>query len=297
MRYLGYVCINESMKPDNFRNLRLKSIEKKGIEYLEAVVLHNIKHLNRIIDYNIKNDIYFYRVPSFLVPFATHPVVLENFNWHYSKIPEVHPILNSIKAKVIKHGLRLSAHPDPFNVLNSPKKAVIEKSVLFLDHQNEILESVGGMDIIMHIGGVYGDKKKAIHRFIETSQHLKPDIKNKLRIENDDTRYNLKDVTEISAITGIPVVFDFHHHRCLPSPETETEELIKRFKRQWGNRVLKCHLSSGATYDADRKHSDYVKFQDFLALEKLMSGIEYDLMLEVRKKEKALFDLRKKLKN
>lgn len=292
MRHLGYVCVNESMKPDNFRNLRLKSIEKKGIEYLEAVVLHNIKHLNKIIDYNIENGIYFYRVPSFLVPFATHPIVVEQYKWHYSKISQVKEILEDIKSKVSHHGLRLSAHPDPFNVLNSPKEDVVKRSTLFLKHQNEILESIGGQDIILHIGGIYGDKEKAIKRFIMNYNTLDETIKAKLRIENDDTRYNLKDVSKISEVTGIPVVFDFHHHRCLPSEGVKTQDLIKKIQCQWLDRVPKCHLSSGATHDIDRKHSNYVELRDFLALEELMNDIVYDLMLEVRKKEKALFRLR-----
>lgn len=122
MRHLGYVCINESMKPENFRNLRLSSIKTKGIEYLEEVVLHNVKHLSKIIDWNIENEIYFYRMPSFLVPFATHPLVVDELRWHFSQMPEVLEIFSKIKSKVQKHNLRISAHPDQFTVLTYLRK-------------------------------------------------------------------------------------------------------------------------------------------------------------------------------
>lgn len=297
MRYLGYVCVNQSMKPKNYRNLRLNSIKTKGIEYLEEVVLHNVKHLNKIIDWNIDNEIYFYRMPSFLIPFATHPFVAEELNWHFSQLPEVIKIFAKIKLKVQKHSLRISAHPDQFTVLNSPKPDVVKRSIDFLEYHGELMKLVGGNDIVMHLGGVYGNKPEAKERFIKNFTDLSPLVQNKLRIENDDTSYHLADVLEVAEKIDIPVIFDYHHHRCLPSPGKDTEKLIRRMKDSWGDQIPKCHISSGEKNVLDKKHGDYILIEDFEAIDKLMAYSSYDLMLEARKKEEALLKLRREIKS
>lgn len=296
MRHLGYVCINRSMKPENYRNLRLNSIKTKGIEYLEEVVLHNAKHLSKIVDWNIENEIYFYRMPSFLIPFATHPLVVDELRWHFSQMPEVIEIFSKIKLKVQKHNLRISAHPDQFTVLNSPKMDVVQRSINYLEYHGELMKQVGGKDIVLHIGGVYGNQKKAKEKFIENFKLLSPLVQKNLRIENDDTSYNLADVLEVAEEIDLPVIFDYHHHRCLESPGFETEELIKRVKATWGKEIPKCHISSGEKNKKDKKHADYIALEDFRALDALMNHSLYDLMLEARMKEEALMNLRKKIK-
>lgn len=296
MRHLGYVCINESLKPENFRNIRLNSIKTKSIEYLEEVVRHNVKHLNKIIDWNIENEIYFYRMPSFLVPFATHPLVVNDLGWHFSQIPEVIEIFSKIKSKVQKHNLRISAHPDQFTVLNSPKVDVVQRSIDYLEYHGELMNQVGGMDIVIHVGGVYGDQEKAKERFIQNFKQLSSLVQNKLRIENDDTSYNLAEVLEVAEEINVPVIFDYHHHRCLKSPGFKTKELIKRVKATWGNEIPKCHISSGENNKKDKKHADYIALEDFRSMDLLMNQSVYDLMLEARMKEQALINLRKKIK-
>lgn len=296
MRHLGYVCINKSLKPENFRNIRLNSIKTKGIEYLEEVVRHNVKHLNKIIDWNIENEIYFYRMPSFLVPFATHPLVVNDLGWHFSQMPEVIEIFSKIKSKVQKHNLRISAHPDQFTVLNSPKVDVVQRSIDYLEYHGELMNQVGGKDIVIHVGGVYGDQEKAKERFIQNFTQLSPLVQNKLRIENDDTSYNLAEVLEVAEKINIPVIFDYHHHRCLESPGFETKALIKRVYATWGKEIPKCHISSGENNKKDKKHADYIALEDFRAMDALMKQLAYDLMLEARMKEQALINLRKKIK-
>lgn len=295
MRNLGYVCINESLKPKNFKNLRLNSIKTKGIKYLENRAIHNFKHLENIIDFNIENEIYFYRVPSYIIPFATHPLVTDKIGWHFSQVKDILESMKRIRKKVKKHNLRLSAHPDQFTVLNSKKNHVVKNSIKFLHHHNEFLEKIGGKDIIIHIGGVYGDKPEAKKRFIKNFQKLNKNTQKRIRIENDDTSYNLKDVCEISKETNIPIIFDFHHNRCLPSKKSDLNQLIKYVKKSWKEKIPKCHISSGKASSLDKKHADYIDIDDLMALEKIMGNTKYDLMLEARKKEKALFKLRENL--
>jgi len=125
---------------------------------------------------------------------------------------------------------------------------------------------------------------------------LSPLVQNKLRIENDDTSYNLADVLEVAEKINVPVIFDYHHHRCLESPGFKTKALIKRVYATWGKEIPKCHISSGENNKQDKKHADYIALEDFRAMDALMKQLTYDLMLEARMKEQALINLRKKIK-
>ena len=118
-----------------------------------------------------------------------------------------------------------------------------------------------------------------------------------LRLENDDVSYTAADVLALHEATGIPLVFDYHHDRCNPSPGWDRERLGEGFMASWeavGIRP-KVHLSTGRSGPADRRHADMVSLEDFKALEALLSEHTYDLMLEAKHKELAVLGLRNTL--
>lgn len=288
LRHLGYACINEHLKPENFKTCRLKSIEAKGIEYLKEIVLHNLNFLEKIIHWNYSNNIFFYRVSSDLIPLATHPYVLaQHFIWQEDE--DILEILFRIKAAVEKYQMRISMHPDQYTVLNSLSEDVVKRSIEYLDYHADLLERIGGQDMILHVGGVYGDKSAAIKRFVEQYKLLNQTIKGYLRIENDDKSYTIHDVIEISKETGVPIVFDYHHHRCHQEKALQKED-IKLIMKSWTS-TPKVHLSTGKTHVQDRSHHDYVTKEDLDALNTLLSGYEYDVMIEAKKKEMAVMEL------
>ncbi len=56
------------------------------------------------------------------------------------------------------------------------------------------------------MGGVYGNKPRAMARFAEQYKDLDEAVKRRLVIENDDTSYHINDVLELGAKLTIPVV-------------------------------------------------------------------------------------------
>ena len=69
--------------------------------------------------------------------------------------------------------------------------------------------------INIHIGGVYGDKLATLVRFAQNFERLSVNCKARLTLENDDwpRGFAVKDLLPLSRRCGIPIVFDFHHHK------------------------------------------------------------------------------------
>jgi UV DNA damage endonuclease len=225
------------------------------------------------------------------MPLITHPQVIA-LGWRWQKDEDVLNALNKIKAFKDKHNMRLSMHPDQFTVLNSLRPDVVKSSIEYLIYHAEFLEAISGDDMILHVGGVYGDKSSAMKRFVDVAKGLPDKVKGYLRIENDDKSYNIYDVLSLSELTGIPVVFDFHHHRCLTNDDI-TDDLLEKIFSTWSGQP-KVHISSGRKGPKDRSHSDYIDAIDKFWVYMLMK-YDADIMIEAKAKEKALLKLREDL--
>jgi len=292
IRYFGYACINTSLKPRTFQTCRLKSVYKYGIDYLREKIINNLILTKDIILWNITNSIYMYRVTSQILPLVTHPEVLDNFEWRWYEDIYILKLMADIKIIVEDNNIRLSMHPDQFTVINSNKDYVVRNSIEYLKYHYDILKKLGGQDIIVHIGGVYGDKNEAIKRFIENFKSLDDNIGRMIKIENDDKSYNIDDIMHISNQTNIPVVFDLHHHNCNHINNVDSE-YVKSITDTWiGTGMLaKMHISSGNKSLVDRKHSEYINLEDFVNIKKLTKFVEIDLMVEAKMKEQAVLRL------
>lgn len=290
---IGYACINTSIE-NNFKDCRFASVYKNGISFLKEIILHNLNLTKEILLWNIDKNILMYRASSKLIPFATHHEILKDFDFRWYMDEDILNILHDIKSLVLENNIRLSMHPDQFTVLNSLKKDVIKKSIENLEYHKTILEYMGGTDLIIHTGGVYGDKVKAMKDFIETYNNLPTDIRKYIRLENDDISYTLSDVLSISTACGVPIVLDIHHHNCNNGGIFDINPLIKSVDESWKitGIIPKCHISSGINSYNDKRHADYISPADFFAFYELTSSIKVDLMVEAKLKELALLELR-----
>lgn len=209
---------------------------------------------------------------------------------------EILTLLSEIKSLASTNKMRLSMHPDQFTVINSKQVKVIKSSVENLEYHTLLLSALGGRDIIIHVGGVYGDKVSAKKRFIYTYNRLDPSIKKFLRLENDDKSYSIFDVLEISNATHIPIVFDYHHHRCLNNNPI-TYATIEKINKTWNNQTPKIHISSGKNSITDRRHSDFIRTEDCLKISELYQDFKVDLMVEAKKKDFAALQVMQELSN
>lgn len=93
----------------------------------------------------------------------------------------------------MKYGHRLTVHPGQFTQLGSPRKEVIEAAVKDLEYHSQLLRGLGlrgqadkDAVMILHMGGMFGDKGETLKRFEENYKRLSEDVKNRLVLENDD---------------------------------------------------------------------------------------------------------------
>lgn len=281
---VGYACLNLSFK-DSFRNYRLATVEKKEEEKITDVIWHNIRLLREIIEYNIKHNIYVYRVTSDLVPFCTHPYVAEIYKEKVLNNEEMYGHFAAIRAMQEEYNLRISIHPSQFNVLSSPRTEVVERSVKEINAQAEWMHILKGKNVVIHVGGSYGDKKAAIERF---KSNLKYVDQNLISIENDDKTYNAEEVVDICQPRSLKWVYDYHHNRCHPGDTREVKQLVKEYPPD------KYHLSTGTPHVHSKPHAEYISRNDYEQFTIFLNecGIEQaDVVFEAKKKNKAIFHI------
>jgi UV DNA damage endonuclease len=182
------------------------------------------------------------------------------------------------------NALRLTFHPDQFILLSSPHPAVTESSLAELDYQAEVAEWVNADVINIHGGGAYGDKCAALSRLSKVLQKLPDRIRSRLTLENDDRVYTPRDLLPFCRSEGVPLVYDVHHHRCLPDGYS-VAQATDLAAATW-NREPLFHVSSprdGWCKPRAGRHHDYINPRDFPP-----EWMHMDFTVEVEAKAKEL---------
>ena len=293
---LGYVSIAKSIYDDNsFKTITYTNYSKNSdIKRIDEIILNNLDSLYKIICFNIKNNIHFYRITSALIPLATLSSVcfdyISKYDFLYKKI-----------GSVIKlNGMRVDMHPSEYTVLNSTNKAVVNNTFEILRYHVDVLKALGVKPyIILHVGSNAFGKKNSLSRFINNFNLLGDDIKNSIVIENDDKVFNVDDVLYLSRVLKCPFVFDYLHHICNPCDKDITYYLKDIFDT-WGDVTPKVHFSSSKSkLKKDmRSHADYINVYDFIDFIELIKPYteRVDIMIEAKMKDEAMFRLIRQLR-
>lgn len=242
------------------------------------------------------------RLSSEMFPFASHK------EYGYKLAPFASDVLGAAGKVVAELGHRVSVHPGQFTQLGSPKREVVESSYRDLEYHSEMLQLLKlppqqdrDAIMILHMGGVFGDKAATLDRFRENYAVLSEDIKNRLVLENDDVSWTVHDLLPICEELNIPLVLDYHHHNILFDPNEVREgtqdimPLYDRIAATWSRKNItqKMHYSEqtapAITPRQRRKHSDRVA-----TLPPCIPTM--DLMIEAKDKEQAVFELMRTFK-
>ena len=267
---------------------------------MQDIGLANARDIIKMIRWNDRFGIKFMRLSSEMFPFASH-------SEHGYGLEYASDILREAGKEASRLGHRLSTHPGQFTQIGSPRKEVIEASIRDLEYHAQLLSSLHLSDqldrdavMVLHMGGVYGDKEATLDRFRSNYVNLSNDVKKRLVLENDDVSWSVHDLLPICEELNIPLVLDFHHHNIIFDPAVceGTQDIVKlypRIKATWDRKGItqKMHYSeptaSAVTPRERRKHSARVKTLP-------PCPCDMDLMIEAKDKEQAVFELMRTFK-
>ena len=300
---LGLCCLNtvlRAQKPPVFasRSIILKTFEDKGFEYLREKIIQNLRDVLTIMDWNERHGIKVYRLSSEMFPHLSNPDA-PNYKIDFAK-----ELLLEIGNRSRKYNQRLTFHPGQYNVIGTPNPDVFAKTSLDLECHANILDEMGlGKDsvIVIHGGGVYGDKEATKDRWCEQFYYLPENVKKRLVLENCEKNFSVVDCLEVSDRINIPVVFDTHHFECykLLHPEERFEDpdiYMHAVLETWWRRGIKpkFHVSEQGKGRTGH-HSDYIEtIPEYLMEIPDKFGCDIDIMIEAKMKEQAIIALYKK---
>jgi len=299
MNRIGYCCIaigcNEGKKKKDHitvnRGMVRRTFDAKGLPYVSELIIDNLKDTLDLLKYNIKNDIYVYRLSSDSFPWMSEYRFQDLPNFGY-----IQSLLVKVGNFIKENGIRVSYHPGPFNVLASENQSVVIKTIDELNKHAELMDLMG-LDkthyypINIHINTTKPTREEAAQRFVENFELLSDSCKSRLTLENDDSpnQYSVKILHDlVYTKVGIPIVFDQHHFNYGPQDQT-MEEALKLAHSTWNVKPM-THMSSPKTLEdtsgKNTAHADYI-YEEIKTY-----GLEFDTEIEAKAKDLAVIKYR-----
>lgn len=269
----------------------------------------SLAYLRDIFGYLQRQEIRFYRLSGQLAPYLTHPA-LPHF---HRQIDECLNELAAIGDMARQQSLRLTMHPGHYIQLSSADATRVERSQQELTVCTALLDAMGlGADgvIVIHVGGIYGDRRASLERFVGNFVALPPQVRRRVVLENDDRTFDLQDLLWVHKRTGVRLVLDVLHQRCLNSGEYPLVEALAFALATWpADQQPKIHYSSPRTelrhlyqnrqrrlaIPLPNQHSDFLDpftFIEFIQAARAAALRPFDVMLEAKAKDLALLRLR-----
>jgi len=301
---IGYPCANRTQKLHTNHKFVMKFF---SIEKIKERVNMNLIDFKKMLEYNLKHDLLFFRIGSECIPFASHQLMRDlekemKFRWQDQFAQQLLEIGDFVR----EHGMRISMHPDHFCLINSPSDDILQKSIDELEYHADLFECMkldSKHKFQIHVGGVYGDKKVAMERFVQRyKESLSDRIKKHLVIENDDHLFSLEDCIWIHDQCGVPILFDTLHHECLNHSQETQRQAFARAAATWnrerdGNPMIDYSSQTQEVGAKRGKHIEHVDLEHFERIvckqvmcvvdEKTGNYIPFDVMLEIKDKESS----------
>ena len=279
------------------RSMVKKTFLERGLGYASENALLNAKDLIKVIKWNNDNGIKMYRMSSDIFPWASE--------YEFTDLPhfeEIRQALLEAGDEAKRCGQRITFHPSPFGVLASVRGDVVTNAIKDLRQHAEIMDLMG-LDqthfypINIHVNTTKPTREEAAERFCQNYALLPDTVKKRLVVEVDDkkSQYTAVDLHHmVHSKIGIPITFDYLHNKCNPSHLDEKQALALCLST-WPEGVPAItHYS-----DSRKNHEDplckEVAHSDWLYEKIETYGMDFDIELEVKMKEKALLDYNTKI--
>ena len=288
---LGLTCISEILKEKDkkkysfrtmtrkrFNDLCVKHDRDEAIRDLSERILHNVRATRYIIRHCISNHILHYRLSSALFPLITD----EKTEVTFDDLPDKLSIQEefSFAGQIARgFGVSIGSHPDQFNVLASPNRDAVSRTINELNFQASVLDMFGlpqdhtaPMNIHINYTPKIDESLQIVAtRFFRNLSMCDAGVYKRLTIENEDKGFfNVDNCIEFSEYlfntfgANIPVCYDNLHDFCNPSEDRNISFQAERCAYTWVNQAdgdnnfiaPVFHWSEGKP-EKPRAHADY----------------------------------------
>ncbi len=296
----GYCCINLSMD-EKFRTMTLawanRNKKEEVLNKWKDIIKHNFSLLYKIIEWNIHNKVYLYRISSDLVPFADH----DKWGWMWDEwrgTIDNQGLIIPIRELIQRYtglGGRLTIHPGQFVSIGSVKEEVRNNSIKNLEYHGQLLDLLGlpqnyNCPINIHASNGSKDCNEIANNIKNSIRLLSKSVNSRLVFENE--QYGCWHPQNLRKLfPEIPITFDYHHFRLNDGGIT-LDEAIRITSESWPNNDPVQHYSEGRANPDDPAHSDYIR---------ILPQSKFDIEVEAKAKDLAikdfLFDRNQKIEN
>ena len=249
----------------------LNELGQRWLNNIDTTIMH-IEHCAR--------EGWGYRVSSSLFPCLTHPA----FGYTVEDVPQYKQIMDLFDYCVANDawGVRLSTHPDQFNVLASENNLSVHKTIAELNHHGWVMDMLGCQrnyynPINIHVNCTKGDLADIAARFMSNLAKCDESVTSRLVIENEDK--GCWTVDNLLKHFRLPITFDNLHDKCNPS-ETDSAACMYQCAATWNVRPLFHYSESHPEKTNPRAHAD-------MPVDKPCSD-QYDWDIELKSKDAAI---------
>jgi len=267
---------------------------KYSFELIASTYEHNVSALVKMLPRIVKSGVRLFRISSAMFPLADQvDASLWKGNENLSRI------LARAGQIIKENGLRVTTHPGQFCVLSSDSESVVKKAITELEIHAWMFDMMGLDSSARYAINIHGGKSDRSDQLARRIDELPDNIRQRLTLENDETAYSVIDLLHVHQMTGVPVVFDTHHH-VFNEDSLSMEEAMYATMETWSNGILPLqhisntepHLVNGNFVDR-RKHSNMIHYVPDCQL-KLLREKLIDVEVEAKQKNIAVFDMSKK---
>jgi UV DNA damage endonuclease len=200
-------------------------------------------------------------------------------------------MLSAVGRRADALGIRVVLHPDQFVVLNSENPQTAATSRRILEKHALAFDLMGLPASPWSLMNIHGGKAGRPQELIDAIRDLPVNVRNRLTLENDEYSYAADEILDVCKATGVPMVFDCHHHVIKEGLCDYNHPSVARYTRlardTWPDPAWQVvHVSNGETAFRDRYHSLQITM-----IPKAFRAVSW-IEVEARGKELAIAGLR-----
>ncbi len=247
----------QTMTWKRFNQLRDEHGAEYALDQLGQRWLNNVEVTGACIEHCANNG-WGYRVSSSLFPCLTHP----EFAYTLKDVPQYESIMLEF-LDIVYHNecyqVRLSTHPDQFNVLASENQASVDKTIRELNHQGWVMDMLGCErsyynPINIHVNCTKGSLDDIACRFMSNLNKCDQSVQSRLVVENEDR--GCWTVVNLLQYFNIPITYDNLHDECNLSFANMNVSNMAACAETWGSVKPLFHYSESCPDSTNpRKHA------------------------------------------